>query len=191
MKETWRDIKGYEGRYQISNLGRVKSLERVIHRKDGRSYLRKGMLLKNKMGTNGYYYVCLYKNNKQKTFMIHSLVALNFIGERPSNHDICHINGNKLDNAVYNLKYDTRTENFNDMYRQGGRNPRGKLSIEDVLKMRKMYKTGKYTHDELADFFNIAPSHVGNVLNRRAFSWLNDDGSIKESATATTHKNNT
>ena len=188
MKEIWKDIPNYEGLYQVSNLGRVKSLDRTVYGKDGKSYTKRGKILKNKMGTNGYYYVCLYRNNKQKTFMIHSLVALNYIGERPKNHDICHINGNKLDNTVQNLKYDTRTENFNDMYRQGGKNPKGKLSVEDVLKMREMYKTGKYTFDELADLFNMSSTHTSAIIRRKSFTWLNDDGSIKESTTATTFK---
>ena len=187
-KEIWKDIPNYEGLYQVSNLGRVKGLDRTVCGKDGKSYTKRGKILKNKMGTNGYHYVCLYKNNKQKTFMIHSLVALNYIGERPKNYDICHISGDKLDNTVYNLKYDTRTENFNDMYRQGRKNPRGKLSIEDVVKMRKMYKTGKYTYEKLADLFNVDPSNTSAIIRRKTFTWLNDDGTIRESTTTTKYQ---
>ena len=65
-KEIWKDIPGYENKYQVSDLGRVKGLDRVVKTKNGRTQYKKGTILKNKMGTNGYYYVCLYKNNKQK-----------------------------------------------------------------------------------------------------------------------------
>ena len=182
-KETWKDIPSYEGLYQVSNLGRVKGLDRVVKTKNGRTQYKKGTVLKNKMGTNGYHYVCLYKNNKQKTFMIHSLVALNFIGDRPNKNDICHINGNRLDNRVSNLKYDTRAENFNDMYRQGKKNPKGKLSVEDVLEIRKIHKAGKHYHREIAEMFNVSISTVNCVITRKSYWYINDDGTINESKT--------
>ena len=182
-KETWKDIPGYENKYQVSDLGRVKGLDRVVKTKNGRTQYKKGTILKNKMGTNGYYYVCLYKNNKQKTFMIHSLVALNFIGDRPYKNDICHINWNRLDNKVTNLKYDTRTENFNDMYRQGKKNPKGKLSVEDVLEIRKMRKEENVPYKELAIMFGVSESTIGYVVTKRSYWYINDDGTINESKT--------
>ena len=182
-KEIWKDILGYENKYQVSDLGRVKGLDRVVKTKNGRTQYKKGTILKNKMGTNGYYYVCLYKNNKQKTFMIHSLVALNFIGDRPYKNDICHINGNRLDNKVTNLKYDTRTENFNDMYRQGKKNPKGKLSVEDVLEIRKMRKEENVPYKELAIIFGVSESTIGYVVTKRSYWYINDDGTINESKT--------
>ena len=182
-KETWKDIPGYENKYQVSDLGRVKGLDRVVKTKNGRTQYKKGTILKNKMGTNGYYYVCLYKNNKQKTFMIHSLVALNFIGDRPYKNDICHINWNRLDNKVTNLKYDTRTDNFNDMYRQGKKNPKGKLSVEDVLEIRKMRKEENVPYKELAIMFGVSESTIGYVVTKRSYWYINDDGTINESKT--------
>ena len=182
-KETWKDIPSYEGLYQVSNLGRVKGLDRIVKTKNGRTQYKKGTVLKNKMGTNGYHYVCLYKNNKQKTFMIHSLVALNFIGDRPYKNDICHINGNRLDNRVSNLKYDTRAENFNDMYRQGKKNPKGKLSVEDVLEIRKMRKEENVPYKELAIIFGVSESTIGYVVTKRSYWYINDDGTINESKT--------
>ena len=74
------------------------------------------------------------------------------------------------------------------MYRQGRKNPRGKLSIEDVVKMRKMYKTGKYTYEKLADLFNVDPSNTSAIIRRKTFTWLNDDGTIRESTTTTKYQ---
>lgn len=182
--EVWKDIPNYEGLYQVSNLGRVRGLDRVVKTKNGLTQTKKGKILKNKMGTNRYYYVCLYKNNKQKTFMIHTLVASNFIGKRPDNHDICHKNGDRYDNRVENLKYDTRRQNNIDHYRYGSKNPNGKLSIAEVLDMRKKYKTGRFTHKQIAELFNISKSQTNAVLNKHSYKWLNDDGSITDSKTA-------
>lgn len=182
-KEIWKDILGYEGQYQISNMGRVKSLGRKVW--GGKTYyFKEGKILKNKIGKNKpYYYVCLYKNNKQKTFMIHTLVALNFIGERPYKNDICHINGDSSDNRLSNLRYDTRTENFNDMYRQGKKNPNGKLSIDEVLEIRRVHREEKLMHKEIAEMFNISLSTVNAIVTRYSYWYINDDGTIDESKT--------
>ena len=98
-------------------------------------------------------------------------------------NDICHINGNKLDNKVTNLKYDTRTENFNDMYRQGKKNPKGKLSVEDVLEIRKMRKEENTPYKELAIMFGVSESTIGYVVTKRSYWYINDDGTINESKT--------
>lgn len=103
--EEWRDIEGYEGLYQISNLGRVKSL--------GNTMLRKEKILKPNKHNCGYYRVELSKNNKQKWYYIHRLVAQAFI---PNPDDLLFINHkdeDKTNNAVGNLEYCTARYNCN------------------------------------------------------------------------------
>ena len=102
--EEWRDIKGYEGLYQVSSEGRVKSL------KFGKEKILKGYLRKK----DGYSQVTLRKNGKQKLCLIHRLVARAFIGECPEGYDIDHINTTRDDNRVENLRYCTRKENTNN-----------------------------------------------------------------------------
>ena len=101
MIEVWRDIRGYEGLYQVSNLGRVKSIPRER---------TKGGILKPLKDTTGYLSVNLYKNGKIKRYKIHRLVANNFL-------EVNHKDGNKLNNNLSNLEYVTRSQNILHRFR--------------------------------------------------------------------------
>lgn len=112
MQEIWKDIPSYEGIYQVSNLGNVKSLSRE-------NYSGKGMkimpdkLLKPYLDDHGYYMVKLFKNKYGKTFRVHKLVAMAFLGHTPCGYKfvIDHINDNPKDNRVNNLQIVTQREN--------------------------------------------------------------------------------
>ena len=95
IKEIWKDIEGYEGLYQVSNLGRVK---------------RNGRILKPYFGTDKYYYVSLSKDSKVTKFKIHRLVAHAFIPNPENKPTVDHINRNRIDNRVDNLRWATYTE---------------------------------------------------------------------------------
>jgi hypothetical protein len=115
MTEEWRDIPGYEGMYQVSDLGRVRSLDRVVPQKNG-PRKRKGRIIKPSVNTTGYYHVML---GRGASHLVHTLVALAFIGSRPKGHDVRHGELGKLNNSVSNISYGTRTENNNDRWRDG------------------------------------------------------------------------
>ena len=108
-KEEWRDIAGYEGKYQISSFGRVKSLPRFI--KSGKSRNRKGYRLKKEsilqpnVSHNGYLCVCLSNNNKVSCFRINRLVAQEFMPNPDNLPTVDHINRNKIDNRIENLRW--------------------------------------------------------------------------------------
>lgn len=184
MSETWKDIPGYEGLYQVSDLGNVKSLDRIVEFSNGRVCTYKGKQLKLRPDKENRYRVNLSKNSKVKDIMVHILVAKAFIGERPKGFFICHKNGNNQDNTVSNLRYDKPIENLIDNYRYGSKNPNGKLSIEQVLEIRKLYETDKYSKAEIARMFNVTPTNISYITSRKHFKYLNDDGTIQESNTA-------
>ncbi|MEB8150467.1 NUMOD4 domain-containing protein [Staphylococcus xylosus] len=181
-KENWEDIPGYEGYYQVSNLGNIKSLSRVVDR-GSYSFISKEKLLKFREATQGRYYVDLQKDKNVKRFYVHKLVALAFIGECPKGMNVCHINGNCQDNTLANLRYDTQRQNQIDIYRYGKRHGNSKLSIEQILKIRSLYKTNRYTTRELAKMFSVSQNCTQRIVRKVTFSWLNDDGSISESKT--------
>ena len=112
MQEEWRDIKGYEGLYQVSNLGRVKSLERYVW--NGKAYAHKNekIMSLDKL-KNGYLTANLYKNNISKRHYIHRLVAQAFLSKSEKHTEINHKDENKANNCIDNLEWCTHKENMN------------------------------------------------------------------------------
>lgn len=107
MKEIWKDIQGYEGLYQVSNLGNVMSW--INNRQHKR---KQGLMLKPRVSKHGYYYVNIYKNGERKTIKNHRLVAETFIPNLESKPEVNHKDGNKLNNCVDNLEWVTSQENI-------------------------------------------------------------------------------
>ena len=111
MEEIWKDIEGFEGLYQVSNLGRVRSLDREI-RQNNRPYYIKGRILKNIKGE--YYYVNLHgEDGAVRKLKVHRLVADAFIPNPDNLPQINHKNENKMDNRVENLEWVTAQQNCN------------------------------------------------------------------------------
>ena len=115
-QEIFKDVIGYEGMYQVSNLGNVKSLERYNEKL--KCYIKEKD--KNKsIDTSGYYAVSLWKNNIGKSARVHRIVAESFIGEIPQDMQVNHIDGVKTNNNLTNLEIVTRSENILHAYRTG------------------------------------------------------------------------
>ena len=120
MKEVWKDIEGYEGLYQISNLGNVKSLDRTQIQKRGDLYYNKkykGQIIKSHLTHRGYCAVGVTKHNRHKNFSVHRLVARAFIPNPENKPEVNHIDGNKQNNDVRNLEWLTPSENIIHMHR--------------------------------------------------------------------------
>lgn len=107
--EIWKDIEGYEGLYQVSNLGRVKNLERYVNSRSGKRKSKEKIL---KQSRNRYMYVVLSKNSKRNCFTVHRLVAKAFLPNPNNLPQIDHINTDKTDNRVENLRWVTHSENM-------------------------------------------------------------------------------
>ena len=139
-KEVWRDITGYEGYYQVSSEGRVKSLERTFIDKIGRERYVKECILKPGMDKGGYLRVGLCDGEKRKTFKVHRLVCEAFHENPDYKPQVNHINEIKTDNRASNLEWATARENSNF----GTRNERiGKKSA-----ITKSKPICQYTLDE-------------------------------------------
>lgn len=117
--EEWRPVVGYEYHYEVSSHGRVRSIDRAVTDKIGRTRALKGKDLSAYVNKLGYRQVALSDSAGQKSFNVHILVALAFIGNRPSREHVCHVNGDPSDNRVENLRFGTASENAWDAVHHG------------------------------------------------------------------------
>lgn len=132
MEEIWKDIPEYEGLYQASTLGRIKSLDRKViqwNRFTNVEVTYKGKILKGKITNRGYVRVSLTKNGKTKNFNVHRLIAMTFLEDYDSKLTVDHIDCNKKNNKVDNLRMVTIKENIQLSYKN---------------KLHKLRKVGKY-----------------------------------------------
>lgn len=118
MPEMWKPVVGYEGLYEVSDLGNVRSVDRTVIYKTGQPRHYKGQTLKLKPA-HGYWRVELNRNGKPACFQVHRLVLAAFVGPLPEGKEVCHNNGNPGDNRLENLRYGTRSENQLDRVKHG------------------------------------------------------------------------
>ena len=109
--EIWKDIPGYEGLYQVSNLGNIKNINRCFNDKKGRKYIVKEIICKPSIDTSGYRQIVLTKNKNRKSHKVHRLVAMAFIPNPNSLPQINHKDENKQNNNVDNLEWCTQEYN--------------------------------------------------------------------------------
>lgn len=151
IAEIWKDVQGYEGLYQVSNLGRVKSVGRFVDRLASGHCWQKERILKLHKKHNGYLGVILCKDGKSKNFKVHRLVAIAFIPNPENKPYIDHINAIKTDNNINNLRWVTCKENMNNPLTKvrfvGKNNPfYGKKHSEETkekMKGRKLSEEAK------------------------------------------------
>ncbi len=183
--EVWKDIIGYEGKYQISNLGRVKSLERFEERA-GYERFMSGRILKFAQYTHksceGYLYVVLCKNSKGKIFKIHKLVAEHFIENLSGFLQVNHINGIKIDNTRENLEWCDNKHNIKEYFKmnphggdcvRGSKNASAKLNEGEVKEILKLKDS--LTQSQLAERFKISPTTVWHIINGKQWRHVYDD----------------
>lgn len=167
-EEIWKDITGYEGSYQVSNLGNVKSLKRKV-RNQFNSYDKQACILKPIM-VGDYHGVQLCSNSKSKKFYIHRLVAIAFLERDSERNTVNHIDGDKFNNTDVNLEWCTQKENNNHAAENGlrgsigERSPGAKYSDETIIKMRTDYETGLYTQADVARRYGMSKMNAHRIL---------------------------
>lgn len=113
MQEIYVDIKGFEGRYEVSNFGNVRSKSRTVVYKDGRVFKYPARQLNKHNNGRGYYFVTLSTNNTVKELYVHRLVAEAFLDNAENKCQVNHIDENKANNNLSNLEWVTPTQNMN------------------------------------------------------------------------------
>ncbi|ARD98866.1 HNH endonuclease [Lactococcus lactis RTB018] len=170
-EEIWKDIPGYEGKYQASNLGRIKSMSRMIYSKNqSKSFYwnsQERILSPGRRDKCGHISVVLH--NPKKSFGVHQLVMLAFEGPVPKGKCVLHSNGNPQDNRLSNLRYNTQSENILDVYRQGSRWKR--FNIEDIQEIR-FYLFCGFKVTEVARIFDSSHQAISKIKNGDRYKWL-------------------
>lgn len=162
MSEVWRDVAGFEGRYQVSDHGRVVSLP---------TKRRHSALILSPTLINGYQSVVLFREGgSSRRMLVHVLVAEAFIGSRPPGMQCCHQDGSRTNNIASNLRWDTPKSNREDCIKHGtlpmGENHgRAKLKEEQVIEILKSSGTQK----DIADRFGVSVTTVAQI--RRRITW--------------------
>ncbi|HRF69797.1 MAG TPA: NUMOD4 domain-containing protein [Candidatus Pelethenecus sp.] len=158
MKEVWKDTVGYEGLYLVSNLGKVYSL-------------RRNKVYKEFIEKNGYNRISVIKNGVRKKELVHRLVAKTFIPNPQGKLCVNHKDNNRSNNKVDNLEWVTQKENIQHAVAQkrfkgrfiiGESNPLSKLTVSDVLQIRK----SKLTQKKLASLFNVSQTTISDIKIR-------------------------
>ncbi len=181
--EVFADIPGYEGYYQVSNYGNVRSLDRVIKEKTGKTQTIKGRVLKQRINPGGYYYVGLGKNGSKATFAIHQLVAQAFIPNPKNKKTVNHMDGNKLNNSVANLEWSTYSENLEHAYKAGlkqavkssevaSKNYKRKLTEQQVREIKLLIAAKSLTLKQIANQYNVGRSTIGSIKSGRSWSYI-------------------
>jgi len=164
MEEVWKDIPGYEGIYQASNTGKIKSLPRMcgkFHKEPGR------ILIASEQ--NGYPRVALCKDGKGKNFKVHKLVALTFLGPRPEGQEVMHLDGNKKNPELPNLRYGSRKCNAAFKIDHGTYGKNRKLNMYQIGRIREYLSVG-ITGAELARHFKVSGKTIYSIRDGESYN---------------------
>jgi len=176
--ERWLPVVGYEGFYEVSSHGRVRSIDRELLYADGRVCVWKGRILRQSLSAHKYPKVALSKNCVQQTLCVHRLVLAAFVGPRPDGMEGCHNDGNPMNNHFSNLRWDTPISNNRDKEHHGtahvgSRCASSVLTEKKVLEIRRRFRghvdDGGSNAVRLAQEFGVTPSTIMYVVRRRTW----------------------
>ena len=166
--EEWKDVDGYDGEYEISNLGRVRS-NKGLHSR----------ILKQRTMYLGYKCSLLSKEGRRKSFLTHRLVAIHFIGDfKNERKEVNHKDGDKTNNTLENLEWVTHAENMKHSKENGlakggvgERNNKAKLTEMQVLAIDTLLKSD-FTPQFIAPNFGVLPTNIYDIKNGKIWAWL-------------------
>lgn len=169
----WLPVVGYELEYDVSDTGMVRSKGRYLL---DRRYWKGGLLKESLCSDGSYYKVTLSKDGVPRTHMVHQLVAQSFIGPCPEGMEVCHNDGNSLNNYRSNVRYDTRENNHADKVahgtdNRGSRNHNSILTEYDIPRIRYCREHGE-TYRSLADRYDVGTMTIVNICKRNSWKHI-------------------
>ena len=174
MKEVWKDVKGFEGYYIVSNFGRVKTVERL----DTNNHVVKERIKSTSLTKDGYVKIRLVANGKDVTTRVHRLVAEAFIPNPYNKKTVNHIDGDKTNNCVDNLEWADRSEQLYHAYnsglrksKQGSDNTNSKLSKEEVEEIRHTFikSDREFGASALGRKYGVTHRVILNIVNNLSY----------------------
>lgn len=188
--EIWKDVVGFEGYYQVSNLGRIKSLFRMVRTNHAGSLqpvkekIKKQTLaftVNHGKKRKGYLQVCLSANGINTYCLVHRIVLIAFSKNIPENCEVCHIDGDSHNNRIDNLRWGTHKENMQDAVLSGTSKRMGskkkceshwkaRFKNNDVLKIRELYHSGMSKSD-IESLYGVKRGSLNHILANR--QWIN------------------
>ena len=177
MARTWKPIAGYESLYEVSDDGRVRSLDHWTVAKNGKKRFFHGRVLRNYVDKFGYNHVVLHRDDIRERFGVHAIVAEAFIGPRPEGFHCCHNDSDPTNNTPTNLRWDTQSGNFSDKVDngtsvRGTANPKAKLSEIEARFIRHWVSTGRWSQKTIAKVFGVGQTTVSSIKNGTTWGWL-------------------
>lgn len=171
-QEIWKDIPGFEGYYQASSFGQVRSLDRIVPLKDGRTRFAQGRILRPGITTN-YLSVSLCISAIEKSFLIHYLVMLTFAGPRPAGYEINHQDGDKSNNSFANLEYVTTSQNkyhafANGLSPKGSAHKNAKLNETAVREIRQLIAEG-FAEQQIAGRYGVTRNVIWRIKHGKGW----------------------
>lgn len=174
--EIWKPVRGLEGRYEVSSLGRLRSLDMWKRNSIGRLHFYPGRDLNPAIYSNKYRMACFSVDGKQVRKLLHAAVCEAFHGPRPNGMLVAHNNGDMLDNRAGNLRWATPAENEADKLKHGTHN-RGlrhnmvRLSEDDVREIRRRLLCGESTRS-IAEDYPVTRHCISRIKKRQIWAWL-------------------
>ena len=175
--ETWKPVVDWPG-YLVSSLGRVKALARIVPCKNGTiKSVRKRLLKQHLIGSDNRFAVTLSLGGHHKYQYTARLVCIAFHGNATTGMEVSHIDGNKVNNCVQNLKWETHKDNENrkvehDTHIRGERQGSSKLRPQQIIAIRSTYAAGRLYQYEIAEQYGVSQSHIHRIVKRKEWTHI-------------------
>lgn len=178
-EEVWKDVVGYEGYYQVSNQGRVKSI--VSNKRKNRKDVE--FILNQTRKKTGRLTVNLCVNDKRNTQFVHTLVLNAFVGPRPEGYECCHNDDDKNNNTLENLRWDTHINNIKDCFktgklRMGENHGSSKLTELQVCEIIKLINSKNMKQIDIARNYKISPYVISNIKKCKIWKHIDRESLI-------------
>ncbi len=177
-EEIWKSVIGYENIYEISNLGRIRSIDHIVPHKDGKSRIQKGRFLHTYISEKGYIQTCLSKEGKRFNTGLHRIIAIAFIKNPNNLPQVNHKDGIKDNNSISNLEWSTNQENQLHAVKNGLVNHNygedhhmSKLTNKQVVIIRQDINNGK-TLTSISKEYNVSITAIWNIKKGKSLSTI-------------------